>query len=102
MLEIGASSKAHQCASKSVYGMQALGGLLMIGYLMGAFGQSFPFASQQSTTPAAASSPASAGPQLYSYDVVETYPHDPNAFTQGLDYDKVNGQDAFWESTGTA
>lgn len=35
----------------------------------------------------------------------QTYPHDPNAFTQGLEYDKVcNGtscQDIFWESTGT-
>ena len=35
---------------------------------------------------------------------MQTYPHDPNAFTQGLEYDKSCNatacQDIFWESTG--
>lgn len=82
---------------------QALGGLLLLGYLIGAFGQAFPGMSgstPSSGTPSG-SSPSS-GPQLYSYDLVDTFPHDPDAFTQGLDYDKVNGQDVFWESTGMA
>ena len=34
--------------------------------------------------------------QTCSYDVVKTYPHDPNAFTQGLIYD----QGELYESTG--
>ncbi len=34
--------------------------------------------------------------QTCSYDVVKTYPHDPNAFTQGLIYD----QEELYESTG--
>ena len=82
--------------------MQALAGLLLVGFLMSAGGQSFPFpfASVFNSAPAPASSPASAGPELYSYDVIETYDHDPNAFTQGLDYGNINGQDVFWESTG--
>ena len=78
--------------------MQALGGLLLLGYLIGAFGQSFPGFS--GSTPSTTADATSSGPELYSYDVVDTYPHDPDAFTQGLDYDKVNGQDVFWESTG--
>ncbi len=80
--------------------MQALGGLLLLGYLIGAFGQSFPGFS--GSTPSSTTASASSEPELYSYDLVDTYPHDPDAFTQGLDYDKVNGQDVFWESTGTA
>jgi glutamine cyclotransferase len=82
--------------------MQALAGLLLTGFLMSAWGQSltFPFASVFDTAPAPASTPASTGPELYSYDIIETYDHDPNAFTQGLDYDNINGQDVFWESTG--
>ena len=81
---------------------QALAGLLLIGFLMSAGGQSlhFPFASVFDSASAPGSTPASTGPELYSYDVIETYDHDPNAFTQGLDYDNINGQDAFWESTG--
>lgn len=82
--------------------MQALGALLLIGFLVRALGQSFPFASQSSQSSPPAGTPTLNGPQLYSYDIIETYPHDPNAFTQGLEYDKVNGQDAFWESTGSA
>ena len=83
--------------------MQALGGLLLLGYLIGAFGQAFPGLSGSTPSSAAASgSSSSSAPQLYSYDLVDTFPHDPDAFTQGLDYDKVNGQDVFWESTGTA
>ena len=38
---------------------------------------------------------------------LQTYPHDPNAFTQGLEYDQIcdsaspaSCQDIFWESTG--
>ena len=67
------------------------------------YSQAFPgmSGSRPSIAPAGPS-PSSSGPQLYSYAIVDTYPHDPNAFTQGLDYDKVNGQDVFWESTGRA
>ena len=82
--------------------MQALGGLLLLGYLIGAFGQAFPGMSGSTPSSAASGSSSSSGPQLYSYDLIDTYPHDPDAFTQGLDYDKVDGQDVFWESTGTA
>jgi glutaminyl-peptide cyclotransferase len=39
---------------------------------------------------------ASAMLPLYGYSVVKTYPHDPSAFTQGLQY--VNG--VFYEGTG--
>ena len=39
---------------------------------------------------------ASAGPALYGYTVVRSYPHDPQAFTQGLEY--VDG--FLYESTG--
>ena len=80
--------------------LQALGALLLLGFLMSALGQSIPFLSDLTQSEAPASASPSAGPQLYSYDIVETYPHDPNAFTQGLDYDKVDGADVFWESTG--
>ena len=38
---------------------------------------------------------------------VQTYPHDPNAFTQGLEYDRIcnprnltSCKEVFWESTG--
>ena len=80
--------------------LQALGALLLLGFLMSALGQSIPFLSDLTQSEAPASAAPSSGPQLYSYDIVETYPHDPNAFTQGLDYDKVDGADVFWESTG--
>jgi glutamine cyclotransferase len=45
------------------------------------------------------------GPQLYGYKVVAEFPHDPRAFTQGLQYDAVCNSkgvctDVFWESTG--
>lgn len=48
---------------------------------------------------ATASQPAPAGPvqpTIYDYTVVNTYPHDPNAFTQGLVY--MDG--VFYEGTG--
>ena len=43
--------------------------------------------------------------QLYDYKVVKEYPHDPDAFTQGLEFDRRcdSGnycRDIFWESTG--
>jgi hypothetical protein len=45
------------------------------------------------------------GPQLWGYEVVAEFPHDPRAFTQGLQHDTVcNAQNScsevFWESTG--
>ena len=40
--------------------------------------------------------PANSGPISYSYSIVNTYPHDENAFTQGLLFD--NG--VLYESTG--
>jgi glutaminyl-peptide cyclotransferase len=40
--------------------------------------------------------PAPAGPELFGYTEVNVYPHDENAFTQGLQY--VDGY--FYESTG--
>lgn len=48
------------------------------------------------------------GPRLYGYKVAATFPHDPQAFTQGLEYDRVCSgaageeqcDDVFWESTG--
>ncbi len=69
-----------------------------------------PVASPAADTPAAASAPtpivstteaapetmAPADPAVYSYRVVNVYPHDPTAFTQGLIY-----QDGiFYEGTG--
>src|SRR5688572_22772929 len=55
-------------------------------------------ASNGSTPTAAASKPAEnrAGPKTYSYEVVNKYPHDPNAFLQGL----VWHDNGFYESTG--
>ncbi|GIL83675.1 hypothetical protein Vretimale_10360 [Volvox reticuliferus] len=45
-------------------------------------------------------------PSLWTYEVVAEYPHDPRAFTQGLQFDRAcdDGNktcfDVFWESTG--
>tara|TARA_R100000306_G_scaffold577_6_gene1366 strand:+ start:90 stop:1145 length:1056 start_codon:yes stop_codon:yes gene_type:complete len=39
---------------------------------------------------------ASKKPELYTYKVLETYPHDVNAFTQGLEFEG----DTLYESTG--
>lgn len=36
----------------------------------------------------------------YTYEVVRELPHDPGAFTQGLEFSVSNGRDVFWESTG--
>lgn len=37
-------------------------------------------------------------PIVYEYKIVNEYPHDPEAFTQGLEYNDKD--DTFWESTG--
>ncbi len=42
-------------------------------------------------------SPTSFEPQQYSYTIVNTYPHDPHAFTEGLTYD----DGYLYESTGS-
>ena len=45
-------------------------------------------------------------PRLQSYQITKIYPHDPDAFTQGLEYDQLCNNatgdctDALWESTG--
>ena len=39
-------------------------------------------------------------PQLYGYTMIKEYPHDPDAFTQGLDFDRNATLEFFWESTG--
>lgn len=55
--------------------------------------------SEGATAPAAPASPLAptlAQPIYYDYTVVDTYPHDPNAFTQGLVY--LDG--VFYEGTG--
>lgn len=45
-------------------------------------------------------------PRLQSYQITNVFPHDPNAFTQGLEYDELcdsssrNCTDVLWESTG--
>ena len=54
--------------------------------------------------------PAGGFPRLYSYEVVRELPHQADAFTQGLEYDKQCAKtakgdgfectDIFWESTG--
>lgn len=55
---------------------------------------------------AAAEEEAGAGPELLTYRIVRELPHDPEAFTQGLQYDVActadgsNCTDIFWESTG--
>ena len=35
-------------------------------------------------------------PEIYGYTILETYPHDPNAYTQGLEFNN----DTLYESTG--
>lgn len=45
---------------------------------------------------------SSSGPQLFTYTTVKEYPHDPAAFTQGLDFDRSGELEFFWESTGVA
>ena len=52
--------------------------------------------------------PKSVQLRLYNYEVVKEYPHDPAAFTQGLEFDRncssggsqANCTDVLWESTG--
>jgi len=54
--------------------------------------------------------PAGAFPRLYGYEVVRELPHQADAFTQGLEFDKRCAKtaagdgfectDIFWESTG--
>jgi glutamine cyclotransferase len=75
--------------------------ILMKKYIIGAFILSSGFISQsckkdveppKQNPPQIATVPAS----VYSYEVVNTYPHDTGAFTQGLEY--YNGE--LYESTG--
>ncbi len=40
-----------------------------------------------SSTPTEAATPTPAPAATYTYRVINTFPHDPNAFTQGLDFD---------------
>jgi glutaminyl-peptide cyclotransferase len=47
-------------------------------------------------TPAPSATAESTGPRLYSYEVIASYPHDPQAFTQGLVY--LDG--VLYEGTG--
>ena len=47
-------------------------------------------------TPTLAATPTPAPPPTYTYEIVNTYPHDPNAFTQGL----VLHDGALYEGTG--
>lgn len=47
-------------------------------------------------TPTTAATPTPTPPVAYTYRVLNTYPHDPNAFTQGLDFDG----DRLFEGTG--
>lgn len=37
---------------------------------------------------------------VYTYEIVRELPHDPEAFTQGLEFSVYKGRDVFWESTG--
>ena len=45
-------------------------------------------------------------PRLQTYHIARVLPHDPDAFTQGLEFDKIcdnstgDCKDVFWESTG--
>ena len=48
------------------------------------------------STPAKTNNAAGTKPPLYTYEVVNTFPHDPAAFTQGLVF--LDG--VLWESTG--
>lgn len=56
-------------------------------------GTNVPTTVQVSTTTA---TKASTEPPLYTYEIINTYPHDPTSFTQGLVFD--NG--VFYESAG--
>jgi len=53
-------------------------------------------ASQPTATPTEAATPTPAPPITYTYRIVNTYPHDPTAFTQGL----VFLDNALYEGTG--
>ena len=50
--------------------------------------------------------PTNSGPAIFDYEIVGEYPHDPQAFTQGLEFGRACGNEAgqctefFWESTG--
>ena len=39
-------------------------------------------------------------PKIFTYEIVRELPHDPRAFTQGLQFDRHEGRETFWESTG--
>jgi len=68
-------------------------GLIGLAFAPSVFAQTAPVAS---TTQAAPAQPAPARPPMYGYEIVATWPHDPTAFTQGLEIH--DGQ--FLESTG--
>ena len=88
---------------------------LMAGFFGSKLGVTFPASSQAPTqTPSAAPSPtilpspsptilptptpSPQGPLNYTYRIVQTFPHDPTAFTEGL----IFVDNALYESTGTA
>eukprot|EP00892_Ulva_mutabilis_P000703 jgi/Ulvmu1/10633/UM066_0012.1 len=49
----------------------------------------------------AAATPRAPGEvMMYTYEIVRELPHDPAAFTQGLEFSVYKGRDVFWESTG--
>jgi hypothetical protein len=106
----GRASSRYVCTSAVVWGMSqqrsssgaapcstAYRSLQLLLLLWCAASQSCPAAAQRK-----------AGPTLYTYEVIGEYPHDPNAFTQGLQFDTEcdkkgqNCRDIFWESTGGA
>jgi glutaminyl-peptide cyclotransferase len=76
--------------------LKAAGVLLAVLIAIAFIGVRVPRQSSRSETPSSPSPSAEAPPHLYGYRVVHEYPHDPDAFTQGLIY-----HDGFlYESTG--
>jgi glutamine cyclotransferase len=51
-------------------------------------------------TPTSVPSPTPAPPVQYSYEVINRFPHDTGAFTQGLVYAREEERDLLYESTG--
>lgn len=77
--------------------MRHLTSLLILFSLLGAPAcESAPRAGANAGSSPTSATPPSAEPPVYGYEVIKTYPHDPNAFTQGLVF--VDG--ALLESTG--
>jgi glutamine cyclotransferase len=71
--------------------MKSVSSLLLLLLLAACSGTNVPTTVQVTTN---ASTPAA--PPVYTYEIVNTYPHDPKSFTQGLVFD--NG--VFYESAG--